>query len=313
MSSPELLMPREEMPEYSFASYDKNWLRSLGCSWDKEDDSVRLAELTELLTIASEPVKPGDYGADLRALTARMNFVYLFKNLDIETNDAIVSHSDWRLSFASVIGTQRLLQSHGIDNLKVVTNFPQILSLTPPNIKSKLDNLSDHGLNPTKVVNNRPFVLSFTPKNINTRLRVLQSAARSWKVENYTEEVKQLIEQFPDPLTLTADRNRVLMRVLNKSLQPGSRLSLKQIALLFHNNFEGILAGYLEIEKLPTSSEYLVRQGARYKKLGRQTMRSIILDPAHSEDQAARAYRRMLDREAKKSERPIHPSLYISK
>lgn len=188
------------------------------------------------------------------------------------------------------------LRSSGLDASAVVNGNPNIFNKTVSSINDRLSNLTALGLDALKIVNVQPSVLNPTPETIIKKLRVLHSAARAWGLKDYKEPVNRFIESYPALLGYSADRNRVLVRILNNSLKPHSRLTLNQIRLLTVNNLEATLAGYLKLEKRPLSPEQISAQSKILYSLGSRALKDIILSPEHTNDQAVKFYRRSVAR-----------------
>ena len=186
----------------------------------------------------------------------------------------------------------------GLDAVAIASGNPSIFNKPESIIKQRLENLTELGLDAILIANAHPYILNAAPETIRTRLRVLYSAARAWGIKDYKERINRLVEAYPALLGYNADRNRILIRVFNKSIKPHTRTTLHQIRLLTHGNLEATVAGYLELDKRPLTVEELSDQSRKLFSLGRLALQKIILAPEHANDPAAKLYKRSLVRYA---------------
>ena len=186
----------------------------------------------------------------------------------------------------------------GLNAVVVANRNPSVFSKSEALIESKMNNLTTLGLNAVKIVNARPAILNPPPETIKAKLRVLYSASRAWGLRNYKGPVNYFVESYPALLGYSSDRNRVLIRILNNSLDPHAHITLHQIRSLTSNNLEATLAAYLKQAKETSSLDQISEQSRVLYELGYQALQNLILNPEHANDSAVNVYQRSLARRA---------------
>ena len=310
--------------DHPLSSADQGWLENLGCLLPMGDEDDQFKYLNQLVQVGSIWINDAYNIGEAQVLKAREEFLDLLTNLDNDTREDFKQNNFWSMPLDTIVYTQRVLRnagidaakvvnahppilsyapesvrekldnlmSAGIDAAKVVNAFPSILGYAPESVREKLDNLMSAGIDAAKVVNAHPPILSYAPESIKFKLRVLYSAARAWGVNDYRTPVNRIVEDAPILLSLKPDRNRILIRIINDSLQADSELSVNQVKGIVINKLESTLASYLEHRGDIHTLEDIVRKSRQYKKLGKDALICIIDRPEYANDRAVRIYKR---------------------
>jgi hypothetical protein len=191
----------------------------------------------------------------------------------------------------------------GLDAKKIIEGDASLVTKPEEAIALRMAEIADLDLDPVNLLNSCPDLMHASSKALKTRHRVIASATRAWGVTDYLKTANDIIEKYPPLLSFTSDRLRVIERILNQSLEPGSRLELSHIKDLVRFQLEPTITGYLEAkDSLPMRPERLIYQSSRFRKLDKVGLLKIIFDPKNASDPVIKTFMRGRARNNKPTE-----------
>ncbi len=175
MSLPELSGEYKELTQNLFVESDKEFLASLGCSFDTDSEApTSLDHLNELMDIAFDPVRIENGELEIEAPNAANEFFSYFSKLESLTREALIKHDDWTITSKSIVGVLRLIHDlEGVNVVSALNSYPQLLGIDPDICKSRIDNIESAGIKIDRVINKFSPALGITSEKLNDKLSEL--------------------------------------------------------------------------------------------------------------------------------------------
>ena len=155
---------------------DRGLLEAMGCAWPNSDsEQPWLTGINWLVAEGSKRLREQGSDDDARSnvLGARVAFVELMSAVSETTRWVVRDDNSLPAPLDTLVGTLRVLYTHGIDVPKAVNHNPAILGLGPESVSAKLDNLASYGIDAVSVVKKFSNILNYPPESVLARLNNL--------------------------------------------------------------------------------------------------------------------------------------------
>ena len=191
----------EVLPEHNTIELtldDQSWLSSFGVDPSWQDDPTLAVELNELIRLGSEHINESDSESQYQQIILAREKFFDFVGVDSETCKTFCRATPTIIPLDTFVGTQRLMNTLGLDAVKIINTLPAAIGLAPESVRAKVRFLErtvkflQWEFTAKDIVEEYPAILSFSTK----KLRILKRIATMHLTENARSITPRRLKSF---------------------------------------------------------------------------------------------------------------------
>jgi hypothetical protein len=145
---------------------DQSWLANFGVDPSLQEDPAILKELSLLIAVGSQHINDEDNETQhLEIVQARQSF-FEFVGIEQKTLENIRKTRPTFIPIDTFINTQTVMNSLGIDAIKIINKWPSAIDLAADKVKNTVANFAYLGLDPVAIIYWYPSALSLAPETV---------------------------------------------------------------------------------------------------------------------------------------------------
>ena len=260
----------EVLPEHNTIELtldDQSWLSSFGVDPSWQDDPTLAVELNELIRLGSEHINESDSESQYQQIILAREKFFDFVGVDSETFKTFCRATPTIIPLDTFVGTQRLMNTLGLDAVKIINTLPAAIGFAPESVRAKVDNLTELGLDAVKIINTLPAAIGLAPESVRAKVRFLE---RTVKFLQWEFTAKDIVEEYPAILSFSTKKLRILKRIATMHLTENARsITPRRLKSFLITPLEKYLLSIAAAEQTP-QGDMLLDEARRIKLNARE-------------------------------------------